>query len=290
MADSIERQPIGKELQQVKDTMVDKLKGPVLLCLLAALTFAVYRPVLDLGFISYDDPLFVTKNAAVLNGVTLEGALWAMTATAAGNWFPLTWLSHMLDVSLYGVSAGGHHFTSLLIHIANVLLLFVVLRHVTGRWWRSFLAAALFAVHPLHVEPVAWIAQRRELLSSCFGLLALGAYVRYAKARTPGRYLTVAVLFAVAILLAFSVAARYQPSFWKNSLTLFTRYLEVTGPNPTALLSLGKACDDLGRTEKAVSLYRQALRQSPEAARVLYNLGWHRKTWETASKMRSYST
>ena len=125
--------------------------------------------MLDHAFISYDDPVFVTENTVVRNGISLEGIRWSLTSIADGNWIPLTWFTHMLDVSLYGVSAGGHHLTSLLVHIANVLLLFVVLRHMTGRWWRSCLVAALFAVHPLLldiIEADLFILQSQQILQA----------------------------------------------------------------------------------------------------------------------------
>jgi tetratricopeptide (TPR) repeat protein len=163
-------------------------------------TFAVFLPVVHHDFVSYDDNLFVTENYRVQSGLSLRGAGWAFTTLSASNWFPLTWLSHMLDVELFGMDPGGHHLTNLLWHLANTVLLFLLLRSMTGALWRSFFAAALFGVHPLHVESVAWVAQRRDVLSTFFLLLTLLAYGWYV--RSPGwkRYLPVAVCLACGLM------------------------------------------------------------------------------------------
>jgi len=113
-------------------------------------------------------------------GLTVEGLAWALTTRAAGNWHPLTWVSHLVDWRLYGGKAGGHHVTNVLFHLANTLLLFGVLRRLTGAMWRSAFVAALFGLHPLHVESVAWVAERKDVLSTLFWLLTLWAYGRYA--------------------------------------------------------------------------------------------------------------
>jgi tetratricopeptide (TPR) repeat protein len=182
-----------------KASQPGRLTGPGVFLLLAALTLAALGPVVFCGFVNYDDPVYVTANPVVAKGLTGEGIWWALTATYDGNWFPLTWISHMLDVSLYGLNPAGHHLTSLLIHLANTLLLLSLLRTATGRLWPSAVAAALFAVHPLHVEVVAWVAERKELLSTFFGLLATGAYIRYTKRPAAGGYLAVVVLFALSL-------------------------------------------------------------------------------------------
>lgn len=131
-------------------------------------------------FVSYDDQLYVTGNFHVQRGLTLAGAKWAFTTTAGANWHPLTWLSHMLDYQLYRLAPWGHHFTNLLLHLANTLLVFAVLRRFTGALWRSWFVAALFAIHPMHVESVAWVAERKDVLSTCFALLTLWAYAQHA--------------------------------------------------------------------------------------------------------------
>ena len=150
------------------------------ICLaLAAATAAVYWPVSRFEFVNLDDPDYVTANPFVTQGLTWSGFLWAFQTSHAANWHPLTWLSHMLDVQFFGLEAGWHHLVNLLFHIANTLLLYLVLRRMTGTLWRSALVAALFALHPLHVESVAWVAERKDVLSTFFGLLSIGAYVRW---------------------------------------------------------------------------------------------------------------
>ena len=142
---------------------------------LAVVTFATFWPVCQHGFVLYDDPGYLTDNPNVQRGLTWEAIAWAFRTGHASNWHPITWLSHMLDCQLYGLHPWGHHLTSLLFHIANTLLLFLVLAQMTGALWRSAFVAALFALHPLHVESVAWAAERKDVLSTFFGLLALWA-------------------------------------------------------------------------------------------------------------------
>jgi hypothetical protein len=158
---------------------------------LALLTLAVWLPALRNGFVNLDDPYYVTANPQVLRGITRAGIAWATTAKVASNWHPLTMLSHMLDCQLYGLEPAGHHATSLLLHLANVLLLFETLRRMTGAAGRSAAVAALFALHPTHVESVAWIAERKDVLSALFWILAMGAWARYARGPSIGRYLPV---------------------------------------------------------------------------------------------------
>lgn len=156
--------------------------SPFAACLLLVLlTLGAYWPVTSHDFVDYDDGDYVTGNARVQAGLTWASVKWAFATGHASNWHPLTWLSHQLDVSLFGQKAGGHHLTSLLIHCANAVLVFLVLRALTGANWRSVFVAALFALHPLHVESVAWVSERKDVLSAFFGLLALFWYARYAK-------------------------------------------------------------------------------------------------------------
>ena len=152
----------------------------ICLCLAAAIA-VVYSPVRHFGFTNYDDGEYVAKNAHVQSGLTLRGLVWAFTTNHAGNWHPLTWLSHMLDWQLWRGNAGAHHLVNVLLHVANTLLLFGVLRRMTAAPWRSALVAALFALHPLHVESVAWVAERKDVLSTCFWMLTMWAYVRYVE-------------------------------------------------------------------------------------------------------------
>ncbi len=153
---------------------------------LAALTIAVYAPVRHHGFVSIDDPAYVTENPMVSRGLTVDGVVWALTTGHASNWHPLTWLSHMLDVQWFGMSAGAHHLTSLALHVLATLLLFLLLRTTTGRAGPSAVVAALFAVHPLHVESVAWVAERKDVLSAVFFFATTLAYVSSVRAATPG--------------------------------------------------------------------------------------------------------
>src|SRR5213594_1113865 len=143
--------------------------------LLAVATLAVYAQVAGHGFVSYDDPDYVSGNPYVRAGLTRAGLSWAFTTGHAGNWHPLTWLSHMLDCQLFGLNPGPHHLVNLGFHIANSLLLFFVFWKTTGALWRSGFVAALFALHPLHVESVAWLAERKDVLSTLFWYLALAA-------------------------------------------------------------------------------------------------------------------
>lgn len=163
------------------------------------LTAAVYAQVREFGFMPIDDPVYVSLNGYVRNGLNSQSVIWALTARAASNWHPLTWMSHMLDCGLFGLDAGRHHVTSLLFHLANTLLLFIVLKRATGAVWRSVFVAGLFALHPLHVESVAWIAERKDVLSTFFWLLTMLAYVYYAERPRVERYLLVAVAFALGL-------------------------------------------------------------------------------------------
>ena len=173
---------------------------PLIGLLLFLGTLALYYPALQNGFVNYDDPNYVTSNWHVQQGLTSRGVAWAFTATAEANWHPLTWLSHMLDVQSFGLGAAGHHAQSILWHALNVVLLFLLLAKATGFVGRSALVAGLFAVHPLNVESVAWVAERKTVLCTFFLLLALAAYGWYAKKPRVGRYLLVALLFALALM------------------------------------------------------------------------------------------
>ena len=168
--------------------------------LLALGTLALFWPATHFPFITLDDNLYVTANPQVQAGLSWAGLSWAATNTIASNWHPMTWLSHMVDVQFFGLKAGGHHLTNLLFHTANSLLLFTWLRTTTSSTWRSAFVAALFAWHPLHVESVAWIAERKDVLSGCFWLLALIAYTRYAKQPGIAAYLLVLALFFCGLM------------------------------------------------------------------------------------------
>ena len=152
-------------------------------------------------FVNFDDQIYVYENLHVQKGVTPEGFVWAFTSFDAANWHPLTWLSHMLDVQFYGLWAGGHHLTNVLLHALGVIVLFLVLRQMTGRQWPSALVATLFAIHPLHVESVAWVAERKDVLSGLFFVLTLAAYLGYVRRPfSVPRYLLVVLCFALGLL------------------------------------------------------------------------------------------
>jgi len=152
--------------------------------LLMLVTIALYWPAMRCGFVNFDDNVYVTQNPHVQSGLNWEGVKWAFLNPVVANWTPLTVLSHMLDCQLFGLQPWGHHLTSVLLHAVNTVLVFLLLRGLTGALWRSVLVAALFGLHPLHVESVAWVAERKDVLSTCFGLLALIFYARYAQKRS----------------------------------------------------------------------------------------------------------
>ena len=158
-----------------------RLPAWLLAVLLALVTIALYWPATRHDFVNYDDPEYVLNNTHVTGGLTLENTRWAFRSGFAANWHPVTWLSHMLDCQLFGLKPWGHHLTSVLLHALNAALVFLFLRGLTGAFWRSALVAALFGLHPVHVESVAWVAERKDVLSACFGLLALICYGGYAE-------------------------------------------------------------------------------------------------------------
>jgi tetratricopeptide (TPR) repeat protein len=168
--------------------------------LLVVATFALYARTAHFDFVNFDDGDYVYDNAWVKQGITADGISWAFTTSAASNWHPLTWLSLMLDVSLFGVSAGAIHLVNAALHALNAGLLFLVLSRMTWNRWPSAWVAAMFAVHPLHVESVAWIAERKDVLSTTFWMLCTLAYVSYVRNRTMGRYALVLVLLALGLM------------------------------------------------------------------------------------------
>jgi tetratricopeptide (TPR) repeat protein len=172
-----------------------------LLCLLlAVVVLALYLPVIHNGFLNYDDGEYIANNPPVRAGLTWATVKWAFTSYYVGNWDPLTWLSHSIDCEIFGLNPAGHHYTSVLLHAASVVLLFLLLQNATGFRWRSLTVAALFALHPINVESVAWVAERKNVLSMMFFLLALLAYGWYARKTTLGRYASVVFFFVLALL------------------------------------------------------------------------------------------
>src|SRR5947208_1538477 len=178
------------------------LKRPDLVILLglAVMTFGIYEQLIVHQFITLDDPTYIQENPLVNRGVTLAGLAWAFSTFHATNWHPLTWISHMIDCQLFGTNAGRHLLVNALIHLANTLLVFWFLLRTTHARWLSALVAALFALHPLHVESVAWASERKDTLSTFLGLLSLIAYVRYTEAPSIGRYAWVAITLGLGLL------------------------------------------------------------------------------------------
>jgi len=176
-----------------------KFRLPIFLTL-ALLTLVVYLPVRNHEFVRYDDDVYVTNNPEVQSGLSWQGIKWAFVTDHGANWHPLTWLSLMLDCRLFGVKPGPLHLVNVLFHIANTLLLFIVFNRMTKALWQSAFVAALFALHPLHVESVAWIAERKDVLSTLFWLLTMLAYMRYVERSSAGRYILALVFFALGLL------------------------------------------------------------------------------------------
>jgi tetratricopeptide (TPR) repeat protein len=181
--------------QQVKKSLVLSIYFA-----LAVSTLLVFWQVRNFDFVNYDDNVYIYENPHVLNGLTADAVSWAFTTGFAEFWHPLTWLSLMLDCQLFGSKPAGFHFTNLILHIANVLLVFLVLKRMTNAIWQSAFVAALFALHPLHVESVAWVSERKDVLSTFFWLLAMLAYVRYVKQSGASRYLLTLLIFALGLM------------------------------------------------------------------------------------------
>src|SRR5881628_3038011 len=151
-------------------------------------------------FVNYDDPRYVYQNTRITNGLNISGIAWAFTHIHSENWHPLTTITHMLDCQLYGLKAGGHHFTNVLLHTIAVVLLFLVLQQMTSSLWRSAFVAALFAIHPLHVESVAWVSERKDVLSAVFFMLTVGAYIRFVHASSFAAYVLLLLFFALGLM------------------------------------------------------------------------------------------
>src|SRR5262245_18625044 len=229
------------------------LERPDLLILLglAVVTFGIYAQVIGHRFIVIDDIPYVEENPVVNRGVTLTGLAWAFTTFREGNWHPLTWIAHMIDNQLFGTFAGGHLLVNALIHTANTLLLFWFLLRTTRARWSSALVAALFALHPLHVESVAWAAERKDTLSTLFGLLSLIAYVRYAEAPS---------------------LRRYAWTFITLALGLMAKPMLVTWPFVMLLLDYWP----LGRLEDRMARERRRSASHREAATGIASLVWEK--------------
>jgi protein O-mannosyl-transferase len=172
----------------------------ILAVLLLSVTLMVFWQVKNHHFIDLDTRIYVTENPLVQQGLTIKGVIWAFTSTQPWNWQPLTWLSHMLDCQIYGLNPAGHHLTNVFFHLASTVLLFLFLARATQALWRSALVAALFALHPLHVESVAWVAERKDVLSTFFWMLSLCAYLRYVAKPGGKRYLLIILFFLLGLM------------------------------------------------------------------------------------------
>ncbi len=182
------------------DKTPNRYWAPRICVVLTLTTLVVFWQVHKHEFVNYDDPKYITENEHVQAGLARDSIAWAFTTGHASNWHPLTWLSHMLDCQLFETDPVWHHLTSLLLHITNTLLLFGLLKRMTGALWRSAFVAAAFALHPLHVESVAWVAERKDVLSTVFWMLTMWAYVHYAKHPNPARYLLTVAFFALGLM------------------------------------------------------------------------------------------
>src|SRR5206468_311059 len=192
----------GRTPKTFEVSHVTTFERPDLLILfgLAVVTFGIYAQVIGHRFLTFDDNWYIEHNPMVNRGITRAGLAWAFTTFYEANWHPLTWIAHMIDSQLFGIFAGGHLLVNALMHAANTLLVFWFLLRTTQARWSSALVAALFALHPLHVESVAWAAERKDTLSTFFGLLSLIAYVRYAEAPSIRRYASVAIILALGLM------------------------------------------------------------------------------------------
>jgi tetratricopeptide (TPR) repeat protein len=182
------------------DKPSDKYWALCIYLALALTTFAAFSQVRNHDFVNYDDTYYVTENRNVKAGLTRDSIIWAFTTGHADNWHPLTWLSHMLDCQLFGTDPGWHHLTNLLLHITNTLLLFAVFKRMTHTLWQSAFVAVAFALHPLHVESVAWVSERKDVLSTLFWILTMAAYLRYVKRPGITRYLLTLLTFALGLM------------------------------------------------------------------------------------------
>jgi len=251
---------------------------PRLLSLLGliAATLAAFAGVMRNRWLLLDDPLYVLVNPHVRAGFTLEGVVWFLRHPHGENWHPLTSISHMLDVQLFGLEPSGHHAVSLALHVLNAALLAVVLARLTGAWWRSLTVAALFALHPLRVESVAWVAERKDVLSALFFVVALECYRRWAARPTPGRYALLVVVVALGLMskpmLVTLPFVLVLLDVWPLE-RLVTDAAELAPDYPGALNNLGSALGLAGRNDEAVQVFERALREH-ESADAHFNLAY----------------
>ena len=227
---------------------------------LILVTVAVFWQVGSFDFVRYDDDKYVTENRHVQPGLTRDGLAWAFLSVYANNWHPLTWLSHMLDYQLFGANAAGHHITNLIFHVINTLLLFLILRRITGFPWRSAFVAVLFAIHPLHIESVAWVAERKDVLSTLFFMLTVWAYVRCVERPAIYRYLVILLFFALGLMskpmLVTLPFVLLLLDFWPlGRLRLGRPLLNTDADDPKAVGNGNKIGSDMGLIIEKVPLF-----------------------------------
>ena len=249
----------------MKRSMSEKKTLPILL-FLTVVTLLAFWQVSHNEFISFDDDLYITNNGLIQNGITIEGIRWAFTTYHAYNWHPLTWISHMLDCQLFGLKPGFHHLVNLFFHIANTLLLFLILHRMTKGLWQSAFVAALFALHPIHVESVAWAAERKDVLSTFFWMLTMGAYMYYVERPVLPRYLAVLIFFVLGLMakpmLVTLPFVLLLLDFWP--LKRFEQ--RISAPKVLAAVSkMAPAGKRKGKSEKKCALKSAAETENPEA-------------------------
>ncbi|MBI2815867.1 MAG: tetratricopeptide repeat protein [Acidobacteria bacterium] len=275
----------------------------IAICLgLVIVTAAAYAPVRHYGFVAWDDAQHVSTNPHVIGGLTWSGLRWAFTTEYFSNWHPLTWLSHMADAQVFGINGRAHHIVNVSLHIINTLLLFGLLRRMTGALGRSAFVAALFAVHPLHVESVAWVAERKDVLNTLFGLLAIWAYVASVQRKRLGMHVVALLLFACSLMAkpmlvtlpfvlllldywplerlradssasVWTALARRQVGYWSSDVALWQHAIDVAPQNYRAENNLGVALAVEGKLDQAIAHYRESIRLTPGFAETHNNLG-----------------
>src|SRR5438128_4124383 len=266
---------------------------------LAAIVWMVFASTLGHDFVNYDDKTYVYGNSLVSAGLTSRGLTQAFVDTQTGNWHPLTMISHMLDCQLYGLKAGGHHFTNVLLHTIAAVLLFLVLRQMTDKGqsmasaartsdWRSAFVAAVFAIHPLRVESVVWIAERKDVLSGFFLMLTLAAYLYYARKPSIGRYMTMSILFACGLMskpmLVSLPIVLLLLDYWplKRLVDIRTFGNLVAEKFPLFLLSIASAVATLIAQTRAIGSFEQLPLSSRASQAVLSYLIYIRQMfWPT---------
>jgi protein O-mannosyl-transferase len=184
----------------IRTRRIDMLRATLICVVLASATFVAFEGVRSNDFVYFDDNQYVFENRIVQKGLCFESVKWAFTTWYQGNWLPLTWLSHLTDISVFGMNPEGHHLVSVGFHVANVILLFLILKKMTGAVWLSAFVAAVFGLHPLGVESVAWVAERKNVLSTFLAFLTIWAYLWYVQKPGWHRYVTVAILFSAGLL------------------------------------------------------------------------------------------